>query len=292
MDIKNYILIGGGLLIAAVVAHGFWLAYRSRRDPLRLDIAREIPVDDDVDDITLLRGELPNGGARVVGRRDEPLQEAFELEPPPMLIESESKPAPVPRDDLDTQPFEFDDAEIVAVEPRGTVPSRVEMRTGIRDGMRAAPSRSKPLSAENLAAGSDLLVITVLARDEPFTGSDLVDVFLGNGLKFGDMNIFHRVDLKTKAAQFSVVNAVEPGTFDLSAMDEIRTPGISFFLQLPGPAEPGAVFEDMLAVARDVAETLGGDLKDENLSVMTAQNIEHCRQRIAEFSRKLMSARA
>ena len=82
MDIKDFILIGGGLLIASVVAHGFWLAWRAHRDPLRLDITPEINRDDDFDEMTLLRGELPNGGARVVAG-DEPEQSAFELEPPP-----------------------------------------------------------------------------------------------------------------------------------------------------------------------------------------------------------------
>ncbi len=32
VDIKDFILIGGGLLIAAVVAHGFWIAWRARRE--------------------------------------------------------------------------------------------------------------------------------------------------------------------------------------------------------------------------------------------------------------------
>jgi cell division protein ZipA len=48
----------------------------------------------------------------------------------------------------------------------------------------------------------------------------------------------------------------------------------------------------MLGVARDIAATLDGDLKDEHKSVMTPQTVEHCRQRIAEFSRKRLSLRA
>ena len=63
MDIKSWILLIGSLLIVAVVCHGFWTAYRSRREPFRLDIAPDIPSND-IDDLALLRGELPNGGAR------------------------------------------------------------------------------------------------------------------------------------------------------------------------------------------------------------------------------------
>ena len=44
MDIKSLILIGGGLLIAAVIGHGFWIAWRSRREPYRLDIVPDLSV--------------------------------------------------------------------------------------------------------------------------------------------------------------------------------------------------------------------------------------------------------
>src|SRR5262245_16586012 len=80
MDIKDWILVGGGLLLVAVIGHGFLLAWRSRRDTLRMDIDPNIPRDD-VDPLDLVRAELPNGGARV--RRSDLLAEAeaFKLEP-------------------------------------------------------------------------------------------------------------------------------------------------------------------------------------------------------------------
>ena len=86
MDIKDFILIGGGLLIAAVIVHGFWIAWRGRREPLRMDIVPDI-VSDDVDDIDRLRGELPNGGARLISKDTVGKQETLELEAAPILLE-------------------------------------------------------------------------------------------------------------------------------------------------------------------------------------------------------------
>ena len=69
----------------------------------------------------------------------------------------------------------------------------------------------------------EVIVINVLARNgAQFGGSDLLEAFLRNGLKFGDMNIFHRIQPASKVVQFSVASAVEPGTFDLSAMESFR----------------------------------------------------------------------
>ena len=65
MDIKDFILIGGGILIAMVIGHGFWIAIRAKRETLRMDIVPDLIPDDDIDDIERFRGELPNGPARV-----------------------------------------------------------------------------------------------------------------------------------------------------------------------------------------------------------------------------------
>jgi cell division protein ZipA len=113
-----------------------------------------------------------------------------------------------------------------------------------------------------------------------------------NGLRYGDMNIFHRVEPTSRVHQYSVANIIEPGTFDMAEVDELRTPGLCFFMRLPGPEQPVEAFEDMHRVARDVAERLGGELKDERRSVLTGQTVEHYRHRVAEFCRRRMSMRA
>jgi cell division protein ZipA len=291
MDIKDLILIGGGILLAAVIGHGIWLGWRGRRDTLRMDIDPNVPRED-VDELVLLRAELPNGGARVRSAPQE--QVSFQLEPdaPPSTGTARREPIiasrkTMPRREPITRPLM---AQRTATRLRSAAQPPREVRS-VESADASSPSEEAPRPAK--AVPNDVIVINVLARNgAKFRGAELLEAFLRNGLKFGDMNIFHRMDPTTKIMQFSVASAIEPGTFDLSTMENFTTPGVSFFMRLPGPDEPLQVFEDMLTVSRDVAASLGADLKDEQLSVMTTQTIQHCRSRIEDFSRKRMSQRA
>lgn len=381
MDIKDFILIGGGLLIAAVVAHGFWIAWRDRRQELRIDIKPDL-IPGDVDDMVRLRGELPNGGGRVV-KAPPPQQEPLDLEPPLLELEPSAGPPAQRRsrtgdrarttarsehadpDDVDALLFgarwkeEARSEERVRSEERERPRSDERLRTepvlgaatdqeddvterepamrASRTGHTAAtrakvadvdmsepiiadePKRPRRLSqrrtAERPGSGrrsgdsrtaaeekprttapvpvEELIVMNVLSNPgAPYTGDELFTALRSCGLKFGDMNIFHRVEPLTKAVQYSVASAVEPGTFDMADMESIRCPGLCMFMQLPGPEEPSAAFEDMLSVARSVTRELGGEVRDEHRNVVTPQTVEHYRQRIVDFSRRRMSKRA
>ncbi|AKX44280.1 hypothetical protein AKN87_03620 [Thiopseudomonas alkaliphila] len=136
---------------------------------------------------------------------------------------------------------------------------------------------------------SEVLVIIVLARSPlGFKGPDLLQSILSNGLRYGDMDIFHRYTNMTGHGDtlFSMANAVAPGTFDLETINDFKTPAVSFFMQLPGPSAPAEAFELMLEAATHLATSLGGDLKDDQASVLTTQTVEHYRQRIANFEFK------
>lgn len=380
VDIKDFILIGGGLLIAAVVAHGFWIAWRERRQDLRIDIKPDL-IPEEVSEIERLRGELPNGGGRVV-RPPDPQQDSLDLEPPPLALEpldapplSQDRRTPEPEahqvaeqadnqevdavlfgsdwregseptleepsareeptieEALDAQRTEpvMGDAPAEPVEPPPIVteprnapePAESEAdrakvaevampdpivadepkrprRLGSRKSAERGNSRrasASPSKEESRDTGSvpveELIVMNVLSEpDRPFTGDELFATLRSCGLKFGDMNIFHRVEPLTKSVQYSIASAVEPGTFDMAEMEAIRCPGLCLFMQLPGPEEPVAAFEDMLSVAKSVVKSLGGEVRDEHRNIMTPQTVEHYRQRILDFSRRRMSKRA
>ena len=149
-----------------------------------------------------------------------------------------------------------------------------------------------PLAGANRPEAREVVVINVLAKTgENFSGVKLKDLFEACGLDHGDLDIYHRhEETDTRSpVQFSVASAVEPGTFRPEDMAALSTPGISFFMSMPGPSNSLKAFEFMLETAQCVVRNLGGELKDERRSVMTPQTIEHCRQRIREFERKKRS---
>ena len=179
-----------------------------------------------------------------------------------------------------------DEAE--AVPP--TVTTEVEEDTARREPSR--PSAGQPLAGANRPEAREVIVINVLAKsDEDFKGPAVKKLFEACGLEHGDMDIYHRHEESdtTSPVQFSVANAVEPGTFKPGDMPALTTPGISFFMSMPGPTNALQAFDFMLETAQAVVRNLGGELKDERRSVMTPQTIEHCRQRIREFERKQRS---
>ncbi|GEK46888.1 cell division protein ZipA [Bisbaumannia pacifica] len=166
----------------------------------------------------------------------------------------------------------------------GPAPAHPVLEKALRNDVEA------PQAREALSHAEEVIVISVMCRDEDgFSGTALLKLMLACGLRYSrDMGIFHRFE--TEAAdsplQFSMVNVVKPGTFPLDALDDFTTPGITFLMPLPGAEDTSAAFEAMVECAMVVVRHLGGELKDENHSVMTAQTVEFARQKVHEFERR------
>jgi cell division protein ZipA len=79
---------------------------------------------------------------------------------------------------------------------------------------------------------------------------------------------------------------VNPGTFNINAMDKFTTRGVSFFFPLPGPNKPMETFDLMLDTAQFLAKKLGGEVKDDQRNSIRPQTLEHYRQRIRDFERR------
>ena len=149
-----------------------------------------------------------------------------------------------------------------------------------------------PEKLQDRPPASEVIVINVLARSgEFFAGDQLLQAMLACDLRYGDMSIFHRysnVD-GTGKILFSVANGVKPGTFSLDELESTQTPALGIFMGLPGPQKPMQAFALLEETARRLALDLGGELKDEQFSVLTQQTLEHYRQRIREYERKQLA---
>jgi cell division protein ZipA len=151
---------------------------------------------------------------------------------------------------------------------------------------------SKPQTAASGAAGKQddeqLIVLSVMASDdEPFNGQSLLRAFENTALQHSDVKIYQRNDEKGEPV-YGVASAVKPGTFDLNQMDHFSTPGLSLFLQLPGPVDGVTAFDDMLTTAERLAVELGGELQDQNHTILSRQMVAHLRDGI--INARLQSA--
>jgi cell division protein ZipA len=101
-------------------------------------------------------------------------------------------------------------------------------------------------------------------------------------MEFGDMQIFHRVEVVDghEKVLFSAANIREPGTFDLSAMENFTTEGLAFFMQVHNDVDAVWAFESMVESARILADSLDGTVCDATRSVLTKQTIGHMREEV------------
>ncbi len=292
MDSKDLIIIAGSIFFALIVAHGLWVARRGRMNDIQMDIDASLSDGDGDGSEPIRTPELPSGGARVISR-------ALAAESKPASDSSESRNEP--QSDLGSRVPAADTSEPF-VSPSG---SKQKKREPLTDDLFAAtPSAAPQESAATLGASSssrrndakrepkleELLILGVMAkRGSAFGGEALIEALRAQGLKFGDMGIFHRQTGESGERLYSVANAVEPGTFDLSDLELLQTPGLTFFMQLPVPGDALETLDEMILSARAVAATLGGDVRDDTMSALTGQTIEHMKQRIADFVRKQLT---
>ena len=300
MDIKDLILLVGGFFFVAVVGHGLWIAWKTKQSGISMDISPGPLASRDADLSNLSKGEFPSGGSRIASP-------TADIEP---VMDSSAQPAQgsLPLDDfvepLSTQTPEkfrgsgkaYQQGNVSQIslksEPKSTTQTsgKVDLKLDQQPAQNSTSDYNEKIAA--LPSSDELIILGVLAKSGAvFKGTELVDALRGQGLKFGNMSIFHRIDSSTQEHLFSVANAVEPGTFDLADMDALETRGITFFLQLPVPGDAFETLEDMLLSARTVAAALGGDVKDDQMNMLTGQTVEHMRQRLSDYARRRLTQR-
>ncbi len=165
-----------------------------------------------------------------------------------------------------------------------------ELGRGIRidDAAIDSPTRST-LGARPDASFERIVTLYLAARaGEVLHGSDIVVACEKAGLSYGHMGIFHRLDDNhpERGPIFSLANLVKPGSFDMTRLHEIRTPGVSLFMTLPGPLPGLNAWETMLPAAQRMAELLDAVLLDEERNALGRQRIAHLREEMRGYDRK------
>ncbi|TWH77174.1 cell division protein ZipA [Azomonas agilis] len=277
IGLREWLILIGIVVILIILFDG-WRRMQGGKSKLKLELDQNAhPLPDEPNDAAPPTEVV--GPARVVNRpRDrDPL---LEDDLPSISTEPRSRSGHLEPDLQESFVLDIPDD-----------PQRPELKTYDEGTSPRRPSQ-ETASKKDLLPIEEVLVINVIARDNPgFRGPALLQNILESGLRFGDMNIFHRHESMTGNGEvlFSMANAVKPGTFDLDDIDHFHTRAVSFFLGLPGPRHPKQAFDLMLSAARKLSQELNGELKDDQRSVLTSQTIEHYRQRIVEFERRQMT---
>lgn len=125
--------------------------------------------------------------------------------------------------------------------------------------------------------------------NRPYGGYELLQSLLSSGLRFGEMNIFHRFQTETDKILFSVAAATASGQLIPGDMGEFSCLGLSLFLTLDGENQGHHQFELMLDTARQLTEDLGGVILDENQKLLTSETTQLLEENIKHFEARQQS---
>ena len=219
-----------------------------------------------------LREELERLGATLAGERNAPLSRGKLAGQAASIVDALRAPSsPHP----------------AAAAPAAPAPSPAPASAPAPQAPRTPP-RSDLGRRPAQVAVERIVTLFVMAREgSHFNGSDLIVAAEKAGLEFGDMGIYHRlVDGKRELGPiFSVANMLKPGSFDLSRLDTLRTPGLSFFMTLPAPLSALDAWDTMLPTAQRMAELLDGQVLDEERNALGRQRIAHIRDELRGWDR-------
>lgn len=270
---REILITIGVLVVVAILLDGARRVKHNRYENLQMSSRKLRKASADAEEDAAkppAAGEFPLGQSRVVGiRDDEQLRHAedrlhgstsfgFEPEPSQAIF------------DLDNAIFDRPPGEPKREAEPAAVLNRREERS----------------SSDNESAQEVLVMHLMANKGETVTGADLLNTILGVGFRYGAMKIFHRHQLDDGSGPvlFSMANLLNPGTFDLNTIRQLQTPGVTLFMALDDIEEPVEAFEIMIKAIDVMATALDLNVMDESRSSMTAQTIDHYRQRARDVS--------
>lgn len=131
---------------------------------------------------------------------------------------------------------------------------------------------------KNAILGNDEWIVLKLValKEKPYQGYEMVQTLLAEGLRFGQMNIFHHHGKNDENSPilFSLAQITKPGTFDLNNIGALECLGFTFFFSVKRVENPVAVLNVMVETANNIAEELGGNLYTQAHQLLTDEQLQ------------------
>ena len=185
--------------------------------------------------------------------------------------------------------------------PRKNTPTKAELKRNqieINFENTASEDKQSKVSAqeennEQQKVQPEVLSLSVvMPQNQIMQGATLLPMLLTLGLKYGEMNIFHRHqdNAGNGPVTFSLANMVNPGSFELETIETFVTQGITLFMMLPNAGNAFDVYQQMLSAAKQLSEEFNAQILDDKRNIMTKQTEQHYVSRIRDFEIKNRTA--
>jgi cell division protein ZipA len=114
-----------------------------------------------------------------------------------------------------------------------------------------------------------------------FPGAAVEELIEDMGFEFGALSIFH-YHSELGEPLFSLMNGVNPGTFDRGNAASFATPVLALFMQVPlGTQSETLILDRMIDIARDLADHLGGTVLDDAREPLSCESIDRYREKLS-----------
>lgn len=180
--------------------------------------------------------------------------------------------------------------------------ARIDPSLGVDDPPRSADADSSTGGADQVKRGAraalqydKVISVHLMAKEgQMISGQELVVAAEKASLVHGDRGLYHRLvdGQPDEPPVFSVINRVQPGSFELNDLDALQTPGISFFMTLPGPLAGLDAWDRLYPAALRMSELLDAQLMDDEHNPLNRQRVAGIRDDLRTYDRSRAQAEA
>jgi len=168
--------------------------------------------------------------------------------------------------------------------------AEAKLEPEILDSPEESDAKIEPpvVAAPEITGQSMVVTVRVMPQaGSQFPAERLILSLRDAGLAHGKYGIFHCLDeeLGTRI-RYSVASLVEPGSFDLTKLQDSEYNGISIFMILPAAEDGVLLFDDMLQTARVIAKAIDGRMVDESGGALSVQRERYMREEVIDFLRR------